>query len=182
MDREAWLCCSPWGCKELDMTEQLNWTELNFTSWYYFFRDFEKIILFNNLLVVVGLLCSAGFSLVAASGGHSLLARHRLLIAVASFVVEHGFYGAGLRSCGSWALDPVLTVVVHGLSCSVACGVFLDQVSNLRVLHWKADSSTEPPGRSTSWYLYLYLCLFFSLEFNLTKVGTLFCSLLSLRI
>ena len=23
------VCCSPWGCKELDMTEQLNWTELN---------------------------------------------------------------------------------------------------------------------------------------------------------
>ena len=22
-------CCSPWGCRELDMTEQLNWTELN---------------------------------------------------------------------------------------------------------------------------------------------------------
>ena len=22
------VCCSPWGCKELDMTEQLNWTEL----------------------------------------------------------------------------------------------------------------------------------------------------------
>ena len=22
-------CCSPWGCKESDMTEQLNWTELN---------------------------------------------------------------------------------------------------------------------------------------------------------
>ena len=22
-------CCSPWGCKELDMTEQLNGTELN---------------------------------------------------------------------------------------------------------------------------------------------------------
>ena len=21
-------CCSPWGCKELDMTEELNWTEL----------------------------------------------------------------------------------------------------------------------------------------------------------
>ena len=21
-------CCSPWGCKELDMTERLNWTEL----------------------------------------------------------------------------------------------------------------------------------------------------------
>ena len=23
------VCCSPWGCKKLDMTEQLNWTELN---------------------------------------------------------------------------------------------------------------------------------------------------------
>ena len=21
-------CCIPWGCKELDMTEQLNWTEM----------------------------------------------------------------------------------------------------------------------------------------------------------
>jgi len=29
MDRETWVCCSPWGRKELDMTEQLNWTELN---------------------------------------------------------------------------------------------------------------------------------------------------------
>ena len=24
MDWEAWPCCSPWGCKESDMTEQLN--------------------------------------------------------------------------------------------------------------------------------------------------------------
>ena len=29
-DREASFC-SPWGRKELDMTEQLNWTELNWT-------------------------------------------------------------------------------------------------------------------------------------------------------
>ena len=27
-------CCSPWGCKESDMTEQLNWAEL---SMYYHF-------------------------------------------------------------------------------------------------------------------------------------------------
>ena len=25
------VCCSPWGCKELDMTERLNWTEQNET-------------------------------------------------------------------------------------------------------------------------------------------------------
>ena len=24
------VCCSPWGCKELDTTEWLNWTSLNF--------------------------------------------------------------------------------------------------------------------------------------------------------
>ena len=24
MDREAWRCCSPWGRKESDTTEQLN--------------------------------------------------------------------------------------------------------------------------------------------------------------
>ena len=24
MDREKLACCSPWGCKELDTTEQLN--------------------------------------------------------------------------------------------------------------------------------------------------------------
>ena len=26
------VCCSPWGCKESDMTEQLNWTELNWSE------------------------------------------------------------------------------------------------------------------------------------------------------
>ena len=26
MDREAWQCCSPWGHKESDTTEGLNWT------------------------------------------------------------------------------------------------------------------------------------------------------------
>ena len=28
VDREAWRGCSPWGRKESDMTERLNWTEL----------------------------------------------------------------------------------------------------------------------------------------------------------
>ena len=26
--QESLVCCSPWGCKESEMTEQLNWTEL----------------------------------------------------------------------------------------------------------------------------------------------------------
>ena len=36
------VCCSPWGFKELDMTEQLNWTELNWTLCYQ--------VIFLNLL------------------------------------------------------------------------------------------------------------------------------------
>ena len=30
-------------------------------------------------------------------------------------------------------------VVVHGLSCSIACGIFPDLGSNLCPLHWQAD-------------------------------------------
>ena len=29
MGQEAWVCCSPWGLKELYTTEWQNWTELN---------------------------------------------------------------------------------------------------------------------------------------------------------
>ena len=29
--QEGLACCSPWGCKELDTTERLNWTELSCT-------------------------------------------------------------------------------------------------------------------------------------------------------
>ena len=36
----------------------------------------------------------------------------------------------------------------HRLSCSEACRIFLDQGSNLCLLHWQADSFiTEPPGK-----------------------------------
>ena len=42
-------------------------------------------------LAVLGLRCCEGFSLVAASGGYSLLAVHGLLIVVTALVVEHGF-------------------------------------------------------------------------------------------
>ena len=50
-----------------------------------------------------------GFSLVAESGGYSPVAAHRLLIAVASLVAEHGHWGMwasavaarGLSGCGT---------------------------------------------------------------------------------
>ena len=65
-------------------------------------------------LLAPGLRCCAGCSLVAV---------HRLLC---------------LRSAGSRAQASV--VVVPGLSCSEACGIFLDQGSNPCPLHWQADS------------------------------------------
>ena len=54
-----------------------------------------------------------GLSLVAASGGLLFVAVLRLLIAVASLVLEHGLqacrlqylWHGGLSSCGSWALE-----------------------------------------------------------------------------
>ena len=48
-----------------------------------------------------------GLSLVVAPGGYPLVVVHRLLIAVASLIVEHGL--SGFRSCRAWVLD-------HGLS------------------------------------------------------------------
>ena len=41
------------------------------------------------ILAMLGLRCCSSFSLVAASGGHSLVVVHNLLTAVASLVEEH---------------------------------------------------------------------------------------------
>ena len=65
-------------------------------------------------------------------------------------------------SCGEWGLlpswwllllrctgcilvapryqTPGSVVMVHRLSCSLACGIFLNQGSNLHQLHWQTDS------------------------------------------
>ena len=92
-------------------------------------------------MTVLGLHCYAGFSLVAASRGYSLVVVHRLLIVVASVVVEHGIQQSFQES----------VVVVHGLSYSLAYGIFPDWGSNQCVLCWQADSSTtELPGKHNS--------------------------------
>ena len=57
----------------------------------------------------------------------------------------------GLRCCASFSL-----VVAHGLSCSVACGIFPGQGSNLCLLHWQADSlPLTPSGKSLSWMFFI---------------------------
>ena len=111
---------------------------------------------------MLGLPCFLGFSLVVASGGYSLVVVHGLLRAVVSLVAEHGSRACGLqqlqhmgsvvvahglRSCGSWALEHRLNICGTRLILLLACGLFLDQGSNPCLLHWQADSTTEPPGK-----------------------------------
>ena len=50
-------------------------------------------------------------------------------------------------------------VVVHGLSCSAACGIFLDQGMNLCPLHWQADSFFFL--NFIYLFIYLWLCWVF---------------------
>ena len=72
----------------------------------------------------------------------------RLLIVVASLIAEHGLQDVGRQQL--WHVDSVISapglwstgsvVTAHGLSCHVACRIFLDQGSNLCLLQWQADS------------------------------------------
>ena len=91
-----------------------------------FFFKFIYLLIFYFWLCWV-FVSVQGLSLVAASGGHSSsrcagLSPSRPL---------------PLRSTGSRRAGSV--VVAHGPSCSVACGILPDQVSNPRPLHWQAD-------------------------------------------
>ena len=57
-----------------------------------------------------------------------------------------------LQSTGSRRAGSV--VVAHGLSCSVACGIFPDQGSNPCPVHWQADS--QPLSHQGSRICFLY--------------------------
>ena len=101
---------------------------------------------------MLGLGCCVGFSVVAVNSC-SLVSVCGLLITVTSLVIEHGLWSTwtsvavvGLSSFASRALG-------HGLSCSTACGIFLDQGSDLCPLHWQADSLTTGPGMSLHIFL-----------------------------
>ena len=98
-------------------------------------------------LAVLGLCCRAGSSLIASSGGCSLVAVCGLT-AVASLVAERGILGSGLQSLqhvGSVSTAPGLqgtglVIVVNGVRCPLACGIFPDKGSNLCLLQWQEDS------------------------------------------
>ena len=69
-------------------------------------------------------------------GSAGFVAMCGLLIVVAFLIAEHGLWGTGSSVVG--AIGSV--VVAFRLRCPIACGIFLDQGSNLCDLQWQADS------------------------------------------
>ena len=43
-------CCCPWGCKELDMTERLNWTELTVLSFSFWLTSHCTFVAANGII------------------------------------------------------------------------------------------------------------------------------------
>ena len=112
---------------------------------FFFFNKFIYLFIYFWLCWVF--VSVRGLSPVAVSGGHSSsrcvgLSLSRPLL---------------LRSTGSRRAGSV--VVAHGLSCSVACGIFPDQGSNPCPLHWQADS--QPLRHQGSPGLFFMVVYFF---------------------
>ena len=84
---------------------------------------------------MLSLVAAHRLSLVVPSRGYSLVAVCGLLIAVTSLVAEQG-----LKNTSS-------AVMVHELSCSEACGIFLGQWSDLS-LALAGGFLTTSPGKS----------------------------------
>ena len=93
------------------------------------------VLLIVLFFAVLSLHCCVGFSLGVANVGYSLAVGPGPLTVVASLVVEpqagrHELQqlwhmGSIVAALGRWSTASV--VRLHGLSCSMACGIFLDQ-------------------------------------------------------
>ena len=83
------------------------------------------------------------------------------------FFVEHKCQGMQLWYMGSVVVAPGLqstdsVVVAHGLSCSEVWGIFLDQKSNLCLLHLQADSLPLSHHGSCCCFSFLFFLLMLS--------------------
>ena len=104
-----------------------------------------------------------GLSLVVASGDHSSL-RCAGLSPSRPLLLR----STGSRRAGS-------AIVAHGPSCSAVCGIFPDQGSNPRPLHWQADS--QPLCHQGSPVLFDFIYLFFTMYINyVVKVYSYICT------
>ena len=111
------------------------------------FQYLNDLFFFRFIFVHAGSsLMREDFSPIAASGEYCPVAMRRLFIAAASLAVKQGLLHTGFSSGGAW------------LSCSSACGIFLDQGSNFCLLHWQAHSlslsTREAHGHSFKFWLF----------------------------
>ena len=119
---------SPWGCKELDTTEQVH-----FTSHSHIIH-LKLIHIICQLSFVFILLILAGLGLCCCERAFSSCGEQGLLS-------SGGFSLQGLLSVEAWALwRPGSVAVAPGLSSPVARGIFPVQGSNLCPLHWQIYS------------------------------------------
>ena len=92
-----------------------------------------------------------GCSLVAESGGYSSLRCSGFSLQWLLLLQSTGSRLEGFSGCSTQT---------QKLSCSVACGLFLDQGSSPDPLHWQANSlTTVPPGKSLEVHLLTGPCL-----------------------
>ena len=121
-----------WGLR----SQTRNWIHDPCFCWWSLFKNILCIYLCIFVCAESSSLCR--LSLASECGGYSLGAACGLLVAVASLVAGHKLsskqasvaVACGLNSCNSWAIEPNSIAVTHRLSCSAACGIFLDQGSN----------------------------------------------------
>ena len=106
-------------------------------------------------MVALGLHCPWAFS-DCSEPGLLYVAMHRLLNVVASLSAEHRLHAYELQAAthgpssgGSQALEYRLSSCAHRLSCSTACGIFLDlRLKSVSPALPGGFLTTVPPGKS----------------------------------
>ena len=137
-----------------------------------FFLFLKKLFIYLFIFGCVGsLFLCEGFSLVAASGGHSS-SRCAGLSLLRPLLLR----STGSRRAGS-------AIVAHGPNCSAGRGILPDQGPNLCPLHWPADSQPlRHQGNPNAMFLNVLLAmshiiLFFLVDsLNLIKMCS-FCTI-----
>ena len=134
-------------------TEDQSFTQYTTVRWaaavFLFFKKINLFILIYLFifLAALGLRCCVRAFSSSCEQGLLFVVVRELLLAVASLVAQHRLQARGLQQL--WHAGSVVVahglqnagsvVVAHRLSCSVACGIFPDQGSNLCPLHWQVD-------------------------------------------
>ena len=100
---------------------------------------------------MLGLHCHTGFSRLVASGGSSRAVVCGLLLRWLLCCRSRILGCVGFNSCGSQTPEHRLTIVTHGLHCSSACGIFLDQASLVAQLVKNPPAMWETWVRALGW-------------------------------